>query len=191
VQTQDQAQGLGGVDRVGYSPGATKHLVESYARQMACRIGEDPPAIAADAMKLGAPVVQSDRVSVAECELRVLGPYVAGDAPVTVTASDEVLVRRGAAPSLDAYDCRGASCTIDGGGPVYVGVVRPDGGTVDVQVAYTTEDVSDPTCLDGAMPRDAVIVKADWQRVLGDPLDTFDTSPPAMAARLAPGSDAT
>lgn len=185
VQTQDQAQGLGGVYRVGYSPGATKHLVESYARQMACRIGEDPPAIAADAVKVGAPVVQADSVSVAECELRVLGPYVAGDAPVTVTASDEVLVRRGAAPSLDAYDCRGAHCTIDGGGPVYVGVISPDGGTVNVQVAYTTEDVAEPTCLDGAMPRDAVIVKADWQRVLGDPLDTFDTSPAAMTARLA------
>jgi hypothetical protein len=185
VQTQDQAQGLGGVDRVGYSAGAMQHLIESYARQDACRLAEDPPAYATDAVKAGAPVVQRDRVAVGACELRVLGPYPAGAAPVTVTASADVLVRRGAAPDLETYDCRGAQCTVDGGAPVYVGVIAAVPAMLDVEVAYTTSDVADPTCLDGAMPRDAVVVKADWQRVLGDPLATFDTSPARMATRLA------
>ena len=185
VQTQDEAQGLGGVYRVGYSEGATKHLVESYGKQFACRVGTDPPAYADDATKLGAPVVQREHVAIDACEMRVVGPYLAGAPKVHVTASDEVLVRRGEAPALDDYDCRGRDCTVEGGGPIYVGVVAPEAEAVEVEVAYTTQDVADPTCLDGAMPRDAVLVKADWQRVLGDPLATFDTSAARMRERLA------
>jgi hypothetical protein len=56
---------------------------------------------------------------------------------------------------------------------------------VEVDVAYTTMDVASPTCLDGPMPRDAVIVKADWHRVLTDPLPVFDTSAARMQQRLA------
>ena len=185
VQTRDEAQGLGGVDRVGYSDGAMKHLIASYGKQFACRVGTDPPAYADDATKLGAPVVQRERVAVDACEMRVAGPYMAGSDSVHVTASSEVLVRRGEAPSIDDYDCRGRDCAVDGGAPVYVGVIAPEAEAVDLSVAYTTEDVADPSCLDGAMPRDAVVVKADWQRVLGDPLPTFDTSGARMAARLA------
>ena len=46
----------------------------------------------------------------------------------------------------------------------------------------------DPTCLDGEMPRDAVLVKADWRRKLaGENLPIFDTSrrAHARAARAA------
>jgi hypothetical protein len=119
---------------------------------------------------------------------------------VTVTSSGDgdadVYVRRGAAPDSATYDCRsdGAtsdeSCTVDGGAPVYVAVFGAKPSTVSVHVAYTTEDVADPACLDGAMPRDAVLVKADWHRVLdGETLPVFDTSAERLQQRLA--SDAT
>jgi hypothetical protein len=183
-QTEDQIQGIGGVNRVGYSPGAMTHLIASYARQDACRIGTDPPAYADDAVRAGAPVVETEDVTVDQCGWRLLGPYMAGAAPVTVTAdAGELFVRRGGPPSFD--DRCGASCTVDGDGPIYVAVAAAEPTEAHVEVDYLAQDVTDPACLDGAMPRDAVVVKADWQRVLGDPLATFDTSPDRMRERLA------
>ena len=44
-------------------------------------------------------------------------------------------------------------------------------------IEYTSQDVAEPTCLDGEMPRDGVLVKADWRRVLaGENLPIYDTS---------------
>jgi hypothetical protein len=56
---------------------------------------------------------------------------------------------------------------------------------VEVTIDYVTEDVRDPTCLDGELPRDAVLVKAQWTRDLGEPLPVFDTSASRMRDRLA------
>jgi len=195
IQTQDQLQGIGGINRVGYSPGAMAHLITSYARQDACRLAEDPSPYAEQPVRAGAPVAAAERVAVGACEWRVLGPYAAGDAPVAVTTAGDgdadVYVRRGAPPDEDHYDCRsdgddsGEHCTVDGGAPVYVGVFGARESAVDVRIEYLAQDVADPACLAGEMPRDAVLVKADWQRVLGDPLATFDTSGDRMHARLA------
>jgi len=58
-------------------------------------------------------------------------------------------------------------------------------GHADVEVDYVTEDVRDPTCLDGEMPRDAVVVKADWIRQFpGETIPIYDTSGARMSSRL-------
>ena len=189
-QTQDQIQGIGGINRVGYSPGAMAHLVESYARQDACRTGIDPPAYADEAVRAGAPVAQAEDVAVDACGWKALGPYMAGAAPVTVTTdAGELFVRRGAPPTLS--DRCGTSCTLDGDAPIYVAVAAGKPTEAHVEVHYLAQDGADPACLEGAMPRDAVLVKADWQRVLGDPLATFDTSDARMQERLSTTRDAT
>ena len=97
-------------------------------------------------------------------------------AQVTVTShgdgDTDLYVRRAAAPESGEYDCKSAgdtsdeSCTIAGGGPIYVAVFAASASAVSVDVEYLAQDVADPTCLDGEMPRDAVLVKADWHRKL-------------------------
>lgn len=197
VDTQEEAQGLGGVNRVGYSSGAMRHLIHSYAQQYACRIDPAPDPFAPEPVREGRMVTQVENVTVDECEWRVLGPYIASDAvDVTVTAHGDgdadVYVRRGEAPEPDGFDCKSAgdasdeTCSVAGGAPIYVAVFGAKASTVKVDVAYRSEDVAEPTCLDDEMPRDAVLVKADWRRKLPDEnLPYFDTSAARMHERLA------
>jgi hypothetical protein len=200
IDTDDEAQGVGGANRVSYSPGAMRHLIHSYAQQDACRRGPMPDAYDEEPVKPGVPVVASEAVALDGCGWQVLGPYMAGNGTVTVTSAGDgdadLYVRRGASPDPATYDCRSdgstseESCTVDGGGPVYVAVFGAKPSSVKIDVAYTTEDVKDPACLDGEMPRDAVLVKADWHRVFdGETLPVFDTSAARLSQRLA--SDAT
>ena len=201
VDTQEKAQGLAGVNRVGYSPGAMRHLIHSYARQYACRIDAPPDPFAPEPVREGGMITEVENVAVAECEWRVLGPFVAATgAKVKVTSSGDgdadIYVRRDAAPEAHDFDCRSSgdasseTCIVDGGASIYVAVFGAKQSTVKVDVEYLAEDVADPTCLDGAMPRDAVLVKADWRRKLtGENLPYFDTSAARMAERFALKSD--
>jgi hypothetical protein len=195
IDEQTEAQGVAGANRVAYSPGAMRQLIHSYVQQDRCRLGPDPGAFAPDATKAGGPVLAIEKPVVDACEFHQLGPYQAGDGAVTVTMSGsgdaDLYVRRGDAPDAETYDCRSdgdsstETCTVPGGAPVYVAVFGAQPSEVEVHVAYITDDVASPTCLDGPMPRDAVVVKADWDRVLSDPLPIFDTSPARMQQRLA------
>jgi hypothetical protein len=196
VDTQDEAQGIGGVNRVGYSTGAMRHLLHSYQKQYACRVDTPPDAFAPQPMRQGSTVNQVEKLVVDLCEWRLLGPFVASDrASVKVTSSGDgdadIYVRRGEAPEPDAYECRSAaatsseSCTVAGGGLIYVAVFGADVSSVEVNVEYLAEDIADPTCLDGEMPRDAVIVKADWYRNFGmNTFPRYDTSAARMRERL-------
>ena len=196
IDTADELGGVGGASRVGYSPGATGHLIESYARLHRCRLDPAPDPYAPDPVREGRLVAETAAAAVGACEWRVLGPFQAGAAAVTVTTRGDgdadLYVRRGAAPTADDFDCRSRgddsheACTVDGGGPVYVAVFGAETSRVDVDIEYLAADVADPPCLDGAMPRDAVLVKADWRRQLpGELLPSYDSSAPRMAARLA------
>ncbi|HEY5926760.1 MAG TPA: PPC domain-containing protein [Kofleriaceae bacterium] len=201
VDTQEKAQGLTGVNRVGYSTGAMRHLIHSYARQYACRIDAPPDPYAPQPVREGGMVTEVENVAVAECEWRVLGPFIAAaGAKVKVTASGDgdadIYVRRDAVPAAHDFDCRSAgdasseTCTVDGGGSIYIAVFGAKPSSVQVDVEYLAEDVADPTCLAGEMPRDAVLVKADWRRKLpGENLPFFDTSAARMAERFALESD--
>ncbi len=196
IQTPQQVDGIGGANRVSYSPGAMRHLIGSYAKQDACRLAAAPPAYADDAVRAGAPVTQAEAVALDSCAWQQLGPYVAGAGAVTVTmhgdGDADLYVRRGAAPDATTFDCRSngdtsdEQCVIDGDAPIYVAVFGARTSSVELAVDYTTTDVVDPTCLDGEMPRDAVLVKADWQRQLaGDVVASFDTSAGAQLAGTA------
>lgn len=195
VDTQEEAGGLGGVSRVAYSPGALAHLLTSYRQQAACRTAPEPDPFDPSPARTGQLVTHAEHLALGACEWRALGPFQAGADAVTVTSRGtgdaDVYVRRGAPPSPSAYDCRsrgGASdeaCSVEGAGPVYVAVFGAAASEVDVDVAYLSADVLEPTCLDGEMPRDAVLIKADWRRQLtGELMPVFDTSASRVADRL-------
>ncbi len=196
IDSQDKAQGIGGVNRVGYSPGAMRELLHSYTQQYACRIDAPPDAFTVQPGREGSMVAAHEALALTGCEWKVLGPYVAAaGAKVTVTSTGDgdadVYVRRGAAPEPHEFDCRSAGgtstekCSVDGGGLVYVAVFGAAASAVDVEVSYRSEDVALPTCLAEEMPRDAVLVKSDWRRQLpGENLPTFDTSAARMRERL-------
>ena len=196
IDTTEEAAGVGNAARVGYSPGATAHLLESYVKLHRCRLDPIPDPYDDDPMREGVAVSEREQLALAKCDFRVLGPYQAGDGAVKVTLAGsgdgDLYVRRGTAPTVDDYDCRADSgdstetCTVDGAGPVYVAVFGAAAGDVTVDVEYVQADVRDPTCLDGEMPRDAVVVKADWRRYFqGELLPAFDTSGARMRSRLA------
>jgi len=195
VDTQEKAQGLGGVNRVDYSSGAMRHLIHSYAQQYSCRVDPAPDPYASAPVIAGSEVKQNEQVAVTECEWRVLGPFVAADKfKVTSTGDGDVdlYVQRGAPPEPFTYDCRSAgdssseTCSTAGGGLIYVAVFGAKASTAMVNVEYVSVDVQTPTCLDGPMPRDAVLVKADWRRKLvGENLAYYDTSAPRMRERFA------
>ncbi len=200
IDSQDEAQGIAGVNRVGYSAGAMRALLGSYAQQYACRIGDEPAAYDTQPVREGQHVDHVEHVAVGSCEWKILGPFVASDRErVTVTSAGDgdadLYVRRGAAPEPQDFDCKAAgsssqeTCRVDGGGLVYVAVFGAKASTVDVSIGYTAEDVAMPTCLAEEMPRDAVLVKADWRRDLGDNLPFYDTSAPRMRERLSGQAD--
>ena len=199
IDTAEEAGGVGGAHRVGYSPGALTHLLESYRELHACRTNPEPAAHEAGALTGARVVVQRDTLEVAACEFRVLGPFQAAPGAVRVTSRGvapggdvDLYVRRGEPPDHETYDCisRGGgndeACTVDGGGPVYVLVFGAAPARVEIDVEHAIADVAAPACLDGAMPRDAVLVKADWRRQLpGELLPIYDSSGPRMTSRLA------
>jgi hypothetical protein len=195
IDTLEEAHGVGNISRNGYSPGAMAHLLRSYVELHACRLEPPPDPYDDDPVREGLPVTAREQLEVAECGWQVLGPFQAGAADVVVTARGQgdadLYVRRGAPPEPAAFDCRSRGdgsderCVVAGGGPVYVAVFGATAASVALEIAYLAEDVREPTCLDGEMPRDAVVVKAEWRRALdGEGLPVFDTSASAMAARL-------
>lgn len=198
ARTQQHAAGFAGISRVSYSPGALRHLLASYHRALACVAAGEPPAYAVDELAGGRAVTQHEQVELGACGWQVLGPFVsAADAAVAVasvgTGDVDLYVRRGQAPTLNEYDCKSEAataaeqCTVDGGGPIYVGVFAAKAGAAQIAVTYREADVRNPACLAGPMPPDAVLIKADWQRAqFGQQLPVFDTSGPRMAARLSP-----
>lgn len=196
IDSQEEVGGLTNATRVGYSPGALGHLLKSYEPLHRCRLDPAPDPFDASETKEGHATTASETLALAKCAWRVLGPFQAGDARVKVTSRGtgdaDIYVRRGEAPDTTTYDCKSdgdsasESCEVDGGGPVWVAVFAASDADVDVDVAYTTADVRLPTCLDGEMPRDAVIVKSDWRRQFqpNDLMPVFNTSAERMAARF-------
>jgi hypothetical protein len=198
-----EIDGVAGIYRVSYSPGTVRHLLGSYGEILACRSAAEPPAYAPDAIRDGDEVIATEAVEVADCAWAQLGPYLVADGgsiEVTLdgTGDADLYVRRGAAPDEVTYDCRSdgggsrETCVVEGGGPVYVGVVGFGVGTaVTATARFRERDVRDPACLDGEPPLDAVVVKADWRRVdFEATLPVYDTSAARMQARLAPGAGA-
>lgn len=200
VTTPEKANGIGGISRVGYSSGAMKHLLSSYDQQYGCRVAAAPDPFTQQAVKPGVPTVAAEHVAIGSCDWKVFGPYMAGAGMVKVTTRGDgdadLYVRKGSAPTPDEHDCKSArgttdeTCTVDGDGAIFVAVFGAKASTIDVAIEYLSADVAQPTCLAGEMPRDAVLIKADWHRKLaGENLPVFDTSASRMRERLATTAD--
>jgi hypothetical protein len=187
--------GVAGIQHVGYSPAASRALLSGYRRALACAQGGVPDPWIDEPTRPARPVSRRELVDGEPCAWTELGPYLAAEgSELVVTADDgELFVRRGARPDRGAFDCRAvarpddgepARCAVAGGGPIYVAVASLN-GTATVDVAYTEADGRDPACTDGALPADAVLIKAEWRRAqFGATLPTYDTSGPRMAVRL-------
>ena len=187
IDTPEKASGVAGIDRVQYSPGASRHLMRSYPAILGCLGQPAPPAIA-DAPTPGPRRMLRETVALATCGSARFGPYFVG-AGETLTATvdgAELRVRAGAEPTVDAYDCFGASCTAAGPGPVWIELVGSRAGDAILTIDYQEADPAWAACLDGAFPLDAVIVKADWRRAeLGITVPIFDTSAATLTALRA------
>lgn len=178
---------LGGVARVGYSPGAARHLLRSYRAVVACDGAEPPPAVA-DTPEAGPRRAARVTAELARCERRAWGPYFVGE-------GEELLATVEGAARLELVDdggvvrCEGEvgeACRADGPRALHVVATAEADGEIAVNVDYAEANPAWASCLDGPFPIDAAVVKADWRRVWpGDPLPTFDTSAAALAARRA------
>ncbi len=187
LDSAGEVEGIGGISRVAYSPGAVRHLLHSYPEIVACD-GVDPPAAVTDAPTTGPRRLVHLTAALSHCERRVWGPYFVGEGEtLTARATGETRLEiLGEEGDVRCTASAGESCVTAGPGALQVAAIALQGGEIAVDVDYEEADPEWASCLDGPFPLDAAVVKADWRRVLpGDPLPTYDTSPEALAARLA------
>jgi hypothetical protein len=183
--------GAAGTNRVGYSPGAARHLLASYPQIVRC--AQDPARPARVAEGPGAGQRQLVRVPLAldPCADASFGPYfVDAEGALTATAAGAAITitdARGAIRCAGAID---APCTAAGPGPLRVSVTAGgDGVEGALEIDYAAANPTWASCLASAFPLDAAVIKADWRRALGDPLPTYDTSAAGLARHLGPGGD--
>ncbi len=189
VDTPEEAHGIGGIDRVQYSPGAARHLLASYPEIIAC-LGRPTPAPIVDPPTPGPRRLVREAVTLAPCADATYGPYYVGDDETLTARVDgpgRVRVDVGAPPTADRFACEDTTCTIRGAGPVWVtAVADADGGAATITIDYQEADPAWAACLAGAFPLDAALIKADWRRAeLGFQVPVFDTSGPALTAMRA------
>lgn len=183
--------GIGGIDRVQYSPGAARHLLRSYPPIVACEGATPPPAIT-DAPTAGPRRMVRESLALAACDERHFGPYFVGDGETLEARVDggEVRLRAGDAPTADAFDCAGPVCTASGPAAIHVAVraaadLAP-GAATTLTIDYSETDAAWAPCLTSPFPLDAAVVKADWRRAeLGITVPVFDTSAAGLTAALA------
>jgi hypothetical protein len=172
----EPAVGTGGIARVSYSPAAARHLVRGYPELLQClrtgapgRFVDGPPAAHRE--------LRRDAVALGACAVHRAGPFFVASGETLDVAFDgaELVVRGG-----DGEVCRARDrCTAAGPGAFEIEVRGPAAGTLTV--AYAAPDGPWSACLPGAFPGDAVIVKADWRRVLpGTTVPVHDTSARAL-----------
>lgn len=180
--------GVGGIDRVQYSPGATRHMLASYASIVGCE-GATPPPEVTDAPSAGPRRMVRETMTLAACAARGFGPYFVGEGETLearVEGAGSVRVRAGAAPTTDVFDCAGPTCEASGPGAVWVTVASDgSGGGATLTIDYQETDAAWAPCLTSPFPLDAAVVKADWRRAeLGITVPVFDTSAAGLATSL-------
>lgn len=196
LDTAAEIAGVGGIDRVAYSPGAVRHLLRSYAPIIGCE-GAPPPPPVADAPTPGPVRMAREAMSLGTCEQRSFGPYFVGAGETltaTVDGAARVALRRGgptadvAPPPTGDPDCLDTTCTATGPAAVWLTVTADALGPVALSVDYQEADPTWAPCLAGPFPLDAAVIKADWRRAeLGILVPAHDTSATGLAAMLADG----
>lgn len=176
--------GIGGIDRVQYSPGAARHLLRSYAPIVGCE-GQPVPPPLVDAPTPGPRRMLHETLALAACAEQHFGPFFVGDGETLdahIEGDGEVRLRAGAAPTADAHDCAGPSCTAAGPAAIFVSVRGP---ASTLTIDYQETDAAWSSCLASPFPLDAAFIKADWRRAeLGVTVPVFDTSAAGISTAL-------
>jgi hypothetical protein len=188
IDSPVKAAGVGGIARVSYSPAAARHLLNSYPELLTC-LKNGAPDRFVDGPKSATRRMAREPLELDACADASYGPYfVAGGETLHASASDaQVTVRRDGAVACHAE--AGQACQTRGPGTFDV-LVSAGGKAARgmLEVDYSAPDVPWAACLPSAFPSDAVVVKADWRRVLPDmPLAVYDTSAEGLARRLSEG----
>ena len=191
-----EVAGVGGIDRVGYAPGAARHLLRSYAPILGCE-GAPAPAPLADAPTAGPIRMAHEAMILGDCEQRSFGPFFVG-AGETLTADVDggatVQLHAGgptaevAPPPSGEPSCDAEACTVTGPAAVWLTVTAGARGPVALTVEYREADPTWAPCLGEPFPLDAAVIKADWRRAeLGVRVPRHDTSAAGLAAMMAAG----
>lgn len=176
VDTEERAQGLGGVSRTLYGPAVARHLLSSEAELLGCR-ERDFDLLDADPEGLSP---RTERIALAGCEARTLGPYLIPEGgTLTARTSGEVAL------AIDDQRCGGPSCTMELAGPARVTIEAFTTGVdpAEVEVTWDDADALFVPCLASEVPEGAAVVKADYRRAeLGVEVDVHDTSAGSLVA---------
>ncbi len=163
--------GITGVQRIGLSPDAVRHLVSSYPEVVACLARGAPPTFADG--PVASQQLAREPVALPRCGAQMHGPYfVATGGQLTARvdggAGAELRVLDGVADTspVRCTATATAGCTVMGPGTFTVRVAalgQPAGGTLDVRYTPPTADTA--TCLHGVFPPGAATVAMEWRRV--------------------------
>ena len=197
IDEQAEVGGIGGISRVGYSPGAARHVLASYAETLPCVYRVPPPAFGEGE---SAPVRQLLRqaVDVGACERREIGPFFVASGEELRAAVDEgpeaSLRLLAGPPEAREEVCAAAAgepCRAPGPGPITVEVAAGEtGGRAVVAVELGEAQPTWAACLSGPFPIDAAVVKADWRRSeFGEQLAVHDTSADGLSRTLGGDQD--
>lgn len=171
------ARGLGGIERVMYSPIAARHLLQSRHELAACA-APDPEADLPEDFRSAE---QDESVWLDGCGGQRLGPYAVADGGTFVAESE------GAVLSITGEECHGA-CRVNGPAEVYVEVRARERGRARVQVRYDEPVALWTPCLTHEFPDGAVILKTEYRRVgFGFMVGAHDTSVAGVEAVFAGG----
>ncbi len=198
--------GVGGSSRVAFSPAAMRHIYAGYTRELECLAAPLPPPSAGGTVVPGAPASVVERGTATTCAWLTHGPYFVADgaeleARLAGDHDVDLYVRRGEAPTADAYDCRsnadgpasgaGEACALVGPGAFYVAVAAyADASDFELRLDYLEADsASFAPCFPAEFPAASAVVKAQWERAqFGQTVAVYDTSAARMAERLAPAA---
>lgn len=191
LDSPDAVSRVGGIGRIGMSPGMTRHVAQSYPEVLDC-LDDGPP----DAELAGVPredTLLREALSLGGCGTGSYGPVHVGRGgslhvsltPRTEDASvvpPRLTIHEGASASDANLVCDGVeSCEVEGPGDFFVRVVARDSGFEGALEIRRTVVGAPVSCLAGAFPADAVSVAAEWRRIdPALPFPTFDTSGDAL-----------
>jgi hypothetical protein len=195
IDSAEEVDGVGGSDRVSYSPAVARHLLENYLPALDCLDAPEPPAVDGAFLAPARQVSVTRRGVLEPCDFQVHGPFPVGRGATLsarlVAGDGKLYVERGAPPTAAAHDCaadgRDDACTVEGGAQVWVAIAgRGDGGAFELTIEYGEAEAENfSRCFARELPFDAAVVKADFRRAqFGETLAVYDTSPARMATRL-------
>ncbi len=134
IDEEAEVGGIGGISRVGYSPGAARHVLASYAQTLPCVYGEPPPAFGEGESPAARQLVRQ-AVDVGACERREIGPFFVASGEELHAAVDdgpEVSLRLLAGPPEAREEvcaaAPGEPCRAPGPGPITVEVAAGEAG---------------------------------------------------------------